>query len=372
MIRFLHTSDWQIGMKGAALGEAGRIVAEQRIRSVDHVLRIAEEEGATFVLAAGDLFEDNGVSDDIVNAVARIFHDHPAVPIHAIPGNHDLPGPGCVWNRAPLRGVPHLRVYQKQEVVPIADGVVLHAFPVAGRYAGSDPLAGLPDLRKDPAIHIGMAHGHLATVTFGAHEDEARLPLDPAHVERSGLDYLALGHWHGTRIERSGDGACRIAYSGTHEQSSYRETDAGNVLLIEIAAKGAAPEIRPLRSGNLVWERRDLSFAGDENLDRLQALLRGSSVDMLRIELSGALPLRLYGDYENLIREAQPRFRDLRVRDADLRWPAEEGTISEPVSDAALAEVVAVLEHRASEGEDATAARKALSVFHQAMREAGL
>jgi DNA repair exonuclease SbcCD nuclease subunit len=372
MVRFLHTSDWQIGMKGAALGDAGPIVGEERIRCVDRVLSIAEENDAAFVLAAGDLFEDNGVSDDVVEAVARILHGHPDMPVHAIPGNHDLPGPGCVWNRAALRGVPHLRVYRQQETVPAAEGVVLHAFPVISRYAGTDPLAELPDLGADDFIHIGMAHGHLTTVTFGAHEDEVRLPIDPAHVERSGLDYLALGHWHGARLERTSEGVCRIAYSGTHEQSSYRETDAGNVLIVGIAGKGVPPQVHPVRSGRLVWQRLELAFAGDENLDRLETRLRESSADLLRLELAGALPLRLTGAYENLLAEVEPRFRNLRVRDADLRWVAEEGGDSAPIADAALAEVATVLEQRAAEGQDAATARKALSIFHRIVAEAGL
>lgn len=372
MVRFLHTSDWQIGMKGAALGDAGSVVAAERIRSVDRVLRLAEDQGAAFVLAAGDLFEDNAVGDDTVEAVARVFHDHPALPIHVIPGNHDLSGPGSVWNRAPLRGVSHLHVHREPRAVPLAGGAVLHAFPVTSRHAGDDPLAFLPDLRSDPAIHIGMAHGHLTTVTFGAHEDEVRLPLDPAHVERSGLDYLALGHWHGTRIERGADGAPRIAYSGTHEQSSYRESDAGNVLLVEIAAKGAAPAIRVLRSGALGWERRELAFAGDTNLDRLDSILRESRADLLRIELTGELPLSLYGACTTLLDEARPRFRDLRVRDAALRWAPVEGAPLEPVSDATLAQTAAELERLAAGGADAASARMALSILHRKIREAGL
>ena len=243
MVRFIHTSDWQIGMKGGGLGEAAERVAEQRIETIDRILRIAEERDADFVVVAGDVFEDNRVSYNDVERVARIIYAHPNVVIHVIPGNHDLPGPGSVWNRSPLRGIPNLRVYFSTEPVEVKEGVVIHPFPVFSRYSSIDPLSKLPDLSRVDGVHIAIAHGHITTVTFGKDQESIMLPIDPNHVARSSLDYLALGHWHGTKLIGAQGNRCRIAYSGTHEQTSYDEIDAGNVLLVEIEEKGSLPQV---------------------------------------------------------------------------------------------------------------------------------
>jgi len=318
MVRFLHTSDWQIGMKGGGLGQAGTLVAQQRIETIDRILSIAEEHDADFVLAAGDLFEDNRVSYSDVEAVARIIRDHPDVEIHAIPGNHDLPGPGM------------------------------------------------------GGIHIAMAHGHLTTIAFGMHEEGITLPLDPAHVEHAGLDYLALGHWHGTRLIDAEDGRCRIAYSGTPEQTSYGEVDAGNVLLVEIEEKGSLPKVEVIRSGQLIWRNERVEFVEDENLDRLRRLLETANSDLLRLEISGELPEPLYSEYQQILERFREPILDLRVRDEQLRWRrSDEASLT--LTDASLEEVLRRLhELHAAEGADSTTVREAIRLFGEFTREAGL
>lgn len=372
MVRFLHTSDWQIGMKGGGLGQAGTLVAQQRIETIDRILSIAEEHDANFVLAAGDLFEDNRVSYSDVEAVARIIRDHPDVEIHAIPGNHDLPGPGSVWNRSALRGIPNLIVHLEPRPAEIRDGVTLHPFPVLSRYSSADPLAALPDLARLGGIHIAMAHGHLTTIAFGMHEEGITLPLDPAHVEHAGLDYLALGHWHGTRLIDAEDGRCRIAYSGTPEQTSYGEVDAGNVLLVEIEEKGSLPKVEVIRSGQLIWRNERVEFVEDENLDRLRRLLETANSDLLRLEISGELPEPLYSEYQQILERFREPILDLRVRDEQLRWRrSDEASLT--LTDASLEEVLRRLhELHAAEGADSTTVREAIRLFGEFTREAGL
>jgi len=373
MVKFVHTSDWQIGMKGGGLGEAGTLVSKTRVETVDRVLSISEEERADFVLACGDLFEDNKVAQPLVEEVARILRAHPEMEIHAIPGNHDLPGPGSVWNRSALSNVRNLIVHTRAEPVVLADGVTLYPFPVQTRYSGTDPLESLEDLSASPGIHIGMAHGHLTTVTFGAHET-VTLPIDPKHVERSGLDYLALGHWHGTRIEKTGDGQTRIAYSGTHEQTAYREKESGNVLVVEITAKGEAPAVRPVRSGALTWASVELAFSADVNLDRLKQLLDAQDAKFLRIEIGGELPDSLFEAYRTLLDGAKVRFGDLRLRDGELRWRTAEDAEPLAVEEAGLKDVQKHLLGVMREGseEEKAEAREALVLFRRFVREAGL
>jgi len=60
-MKFLHTADWQIGMKAAALGDAGARVREERLAAGRRVVEAAKSHHVDFVLVAGDLFEDNAV-----------------------------------------------------------------------------------------------------------------------------------------------------------------------------------------------------------------------------------------------------------------------------------------------------------------------
>ncbi len=55
-IKLLHTADWQIG-KGFANfgGDAGALLRAQRLKTVEHIAKIASERQADVVLVAGDL-----------------------------------------------------------------------------------------------------------------------------------------------------------------------------------------------------------------------------------------------------------------------------------------------------------------------------
>jgi DNA repair exonuclease SbcCD nuclease subunit len=375
MLRFVHTSDWQVGMKGGGLGAAGGLVAQQRVETIDRVLAIAEQHQASFVLAAGDLFEDNKVSQEVVDCVAALLRAHPGIEVHAIPGNHDLPGPGSVWSRAALRGVPNLTCHTDSNPIALGPDATLHPFPVKSRYAGSDPLEGLEELFAQPGIHVGLAHGHLSIVQFGGHEQDVRLPIDPVHVSRAGLDYLALGHWHGTQLFKASDGHLRIAYSGTHEQTAHSENDAGNVLVVEIDEKGAPPRIEKVRSGQLRWAKEQLTLAGETSTARVKAVIEACTADLMLLQLGGELPSALDAAYRELMTEGKGRFKDLRVDDRELRWRVEEDPAAAPqISDASLNEVAAELRRRMSEstGRDGEIAREAWYQLRTLLQEAGL
>ena len=74
-MRFLHTADWQIGMKASHVGEAGTRIREERLAAATRVVRAARDAGADFILIAGDTFEDNGVDRVLVQKVADTPHE---------------------------------------------------------------------------------------------------------------------------------------------------------------------------------------------------------------------------------------------------------------------------------------------------------
>jgi DNA repair exonuclease SbcCD nuclease subunit len=73
-MRFLHTADWQIGMKASQVGEAGTRVREERIAAARRVVEAARGAEADFILVAGDTFEDNGVDRVLVQRVVDALH----------------------------------------------------------------------------------------------------------------------------------------------------------------------------------------------------------------------------------------------------------------------------------------------------------
>ncbi|MFA5786293.1 MAG: hypothetical protein WDA71_04790 [Actinomycetota bacterium] len=69
-MRFLHTADWQTGMKAAHVGGAAARVRDERLLSAQRAVHLAKDNSAEFVVVAGDTFEDNGVDRVLVQKVA--------------------------------------------------------------------------------------------------------------------------------------------------------------------------------------------------------------------------------------------------------------------------------------------------------------
>ena len=239
-MRFLHTADWQIGMKAAHAGEAAARVREARMEAAARVVETAIEEAAEFILIAGDLFESNGIARVWVQRIADLLASA-GRPVYIIPGNHDALEPGSVWEHAAWGGAANAHVLREASRLEIAGGH-LYPCPLRSNRGNADPTAWIPP-EHTGAIRIGLAHGTLGGLAL----EENYHPIPPGAADRAGLDFLDLGHWHSTRV----DG--RMAYCGTHETTRFGERDSGNALMVEIDGPGAAPRAWPVRTGVLEW-----------------------------------------------------------------------------------------------------------------------
>jgi DNA repair exonuclease SbcCD nuclease subunit len=323
-MRFLHTADWQIGMKAAHVGAAAEKVRQARLTAAERVVSLAREHEAAFILVAGDTFEDNAVDRVLVQRVADILAGFQR-PVYLIAGNHDPLVPGSVWEHAAW-DQPNLHVLRDDSPLDV-DGAILHPAPLTEKYSTSDPTARIA--ANGGAINLGLAHGAVR----GLAQDCLNFPIDRDAARRAGLDYLALGDWHSFGSFPDEDGAARMAYSGTHEQTRFGERDSGNVLIVEIERRGAPPRISPLRSGSLSWftETAELREEGDAArlLQRLEQM-EGAGQSLLDLRLEGVL---CPGDWDALarLRElAEARFLYARIDDTGLLpSPGDDRWISE-------------------------------------------
>lgn len=317
MVKFLHTADWQIGMRAAHVGAVGGRVRGERLQAARRVVTVANENAAEFLIVAGDTFEDNAVDRLLVQQVADILAGFRG-PVFLIPGNHDPLVPGSVWEHASWKSHANLRVLTADEPVEVA-GVTLYPCPLHEKYSPRDPTRWI-DARDDSRVAIGIAHGTVEGVAHG--ELDYPIPRDAA--DRAGLDYLGLGHWHsfasypppggspfggssagagGTSALGSWDGGAsraessraessRLAYSGTHETTKFGERDSGNALLVEIPARGEMPRLTPIRTGGLTWRVIERGLADDGDAARLRQELEAigaADTTLLDVRLRGVL-----------------------------------------------------------------------------------
>lgn len=282
-MRFIHTADWQIGMKASHVAGAAQRVREERLEAARRVVKVAKDNGAQFVVVAGDTFEDNAVDRILIQRVADILSEFDG-PVYLIPGNHDPCVPGSVWEHPAWACCDKLHVLLRGEPIEVPGGV-LYPCPARDKHSRADPTSWVR-ASGSKEISVGVAHGTVE----GVPQEEPDYPIPRDAVLRTGLDYLALGHWHSMTTYPGSAGAPCMAYCGTHEATKFGERDSGNALLVDIAKRGAPPAVSVVRVGCLNWELIEVEMRQQGDLPRLV-----KRVEELREPRSTLVQVRIRG-----------------------------------------------------------------------------
>jgi hypothetical protein len=367
-MRFLHTADWQIGMKAVGFGSAGERIREERFCAAGRVIEAARANAADFILVAGDLFEDNAISRVLIQKVADILEGFGS-PVYIIPGNHDPLVPGSVWEHPAWKSCRNVRVLREASPAKIPGGL-LYPCPALEKHSGRNPVGWIPCDSGD-AIRIGMAHGTVE----GIQQDEPDYPIPRDAPSRLRLDYLALGHLHSIATYPAADGAIRMAYPGTHETTRYGERDSGNVLIVEIERAGAPPQVSPVRTGGLVWTvlERDLCVQGDVAAVKEQVeSLPSPECTLLDVRLTGTLKAEGKAAIDHLEDILASRFLHGRLDASGLRPSPEDDSWLASLPPGILLEAAARLRRTAAAGEASSeTAARALMELYSIAAEAG-
>ncbi len=217
-MRLIHTSDWQIGKAFGFADDATReILREERLEVIVRLGHLAQEQGITTILVAGDVYDVVSPSDRTLRQPVERMRQFPRIRWHVIPGNHDPHTSFGPWDRLTRLGLPdNVIPHLSSEPMSLGDGM---AFVVPAvltrRHAVSDPTEDM-DLVATPdgATRIDLAHGSLTN--FGSDPGATHNLIAFDRAERAGLAYLALGDWHGAQLMGP-----RSAYSGTPEPDGF-------------------------------------------------------------------------------------------------------------------------------------------------------
>ncbi len=266
-MRILHTADWQLGWRAAPAGERAAEVRHERLAAVGRLVELAHSQAVDLVLVAGDTFDRQDVDEALVLQTIERLEAFAPIPTVILPGNHDPWVLGGVWTRSAWSRLgDHVTIVREAvELTPIP-GVVIYPCPVLQKRSQRDPTAWIPPRRQDDeTLRIGLAHGSLDALP-GA----ANFPIARDRAELAGLDYLALGDWHGVQIFG------RTAYPGTVEQTSYSERHPGYALVVDLEC-GREPRIEQHRVGRFVWLSDEQRVADRTDLERLEQRIRSAA-----------------------------------------------------------------------------------------------
>ncbi len=327
MLRLLHTADVHLGARHADLGEKAAVQRERQFAAFRATVDLALAEKVDLLLVAGDLFDSNVQPRRSVERVAAELARLAGATIRTviIPGTHDVYDRASVYRAydlVALAGLPATsdRVVvltpERPEVVLAALDVVVHGRVFATKRAPRDPLEGLSTAGDGRATwKIGLVHG---SVRIPGRTEHDEVVVAPEAIAASGLDYLALGHWHS--MQRGQAGATVWAYPGAPEPVAVDQDRAGNVLLVTLEERNGrrSMAVAEKRVGRTRFERLDLDMREVAGQPALAARLaeRADPDLVLDVRLIGVRPDDMDLAPDEVERELADRFFRVRVRDA--------------------------------------------------------
>ncbi len=282
MLKLLHTADIHLGAKFIGLGEKGRLQREQVRESFKKIVSLALDEHVDIVLVAGDLFDTNQQSqrniDLVIEQLNRISSSN--IPVCLIPGTHDCYDSGSIYEKFDFeKSCPNLTIFKGEnweyKEFPALD-LTVYGRPNLSNRSYTSPLSCLSRLTQTK-YHVALVHGSL-NIPGQIAEDDHVFSLE--QIRESGMQYIALGHWH--RPYACTNRGIIAQYAGPPEMIATDQKEHGSVLLVTILDSGSVEsEVR--QTGVRYVDELKIDMSEIDEISELRSkITEGSNPDLVR------------------------------------------------------------------------------------------
>lgn len=294
-IRILHTADLHLGAEYKSFHTRSEDLQQEAFSAFEKLINytIDPVNGIDILIIAGDLFDDHqpdlSVVEKVKEQLLKVVKKERR--LYILPGNHDSYSyknsiyrtagfPGTLISSPDFELVDEIRI--KNAAVYIYSGL----------YEINNPEKRILNNFKiipKPGIHIGILHGTLDLKEIMV--PERALPFSFKEFKDSGLNYLALGHFH-TFKEKESDNEHKLAYPGSFIPRSIDEYGDKYSLIVEIKQKGFV-QIDKLQFSKVKVEKKVIDLIKIEISDAqdlIDLLKRSKDTDLiLDLYLEGVL-----------------------------------------------------------------------------------
>jgi DNA repair exonuclease SbcCD nuclease subunit len=312
MVRILHFADLHLDRSFAGLSVAPSEAAKRREElraALRRIVDLALELDVDALTSGGDLYEHDRAGADTGNFIAAEFERLAPKPVFVAPGNHDPYLPDSLYRR--IQWPPNVRIFEGMswEPVPLSDSVTIWGAGHTGPAIRENLLGALSVDRS--RTNIALLHGSdMSAVPEGK---EAHCPFTREDIERSGVSFALLGHYHETRLRPAE--SPRYAYPGSPEPLDFSEEGDHHVLLLTAEDRGVSVE--PLKINEVRYQTHAIDVSEMSTSDQIRAAIKaladdGDSVGTItRVVLSGQPEQDLDIDHDALLSAAAQDFRYL-------------------------------------------------------------
>ena len=312
MVRILHFADLHLDRSFAGLSVAPSEAAKRREElraALRRIVDLALELDVDALTVGGDLYEHERAGPDTGNFIAAEFARFAPKPVLLAPGNHDPYVPDSLYWR--LEWPPNVHIFQTMswEPVELSDTLTLWGAGHRGPAVRDNLLATL----SVEAGRTNIALVHASDISAVPEGKPAHCPFTREDIERSGLDFALLGHYHELRLRPQE--FPRYAYPGSAEPLDFSE--AGDHYVLLLTANGQGISCEPRRINEVVYQASIVDITGMSTSDAIRKAICALAEDeaaaraIMRVTLTGQPESDLDLDLNALLQSTHDRFRYL-------------------------------------------------------------
>lgn len=252
-VKILHTADLHLGSFRTGVKHGKSEIENTFLR----IINLCKSERIDFLLIAGDLFDTPFVPAEDASRIISAIRQIPDTIVAISPGNHDCACPGSVYLKCSFpENTVIFNSFMEYRDFP-EKGVRLWGAGFTDRFENFALLKANNDCAPD-LVNLCVLHGEV--VSEGS--SSTYNPVTLSAIEKSGFDYLALGHIH-KRTEIKKFGNTFYSYSGCPDGMGFDEPGAQGVYIGEVSKTDCRLEFRELSSRKYIID--SVNIDGCEN-----------------------------------------------------------------------------------------------------------
>ncbi|SHK67343.1 DNA repair exonuclease SbcCD nuclease subunit [Clostridium cavendishii DSM 21758] len=287
-IKILHCADLHFD---TPFGDLSREISEIRKEEIKEtfskIIKVAKSEKVDMFFIAGDLFDNLTAEKSTLEFIRSAMESLNDIKVFIAAGNHDPYSTNSFYSM--IQWPENVYIFNEDiEAVEIPElNTVVYGASFKEKYIKSSNLKGfIADKKYENHIKLMILHGDISQ-TEGGNEYN---PITLEQIEKSSVDYLALGHRHSfSNVNRVGN--TYYAYSGCPEARGFDELGDKGVIIGEVSKNYVNLEFRPVCKRRYRIKEIDITglFTSDEIKDKIISSLSSKEMedDLFKIILKG-------------------------------------------------------------------------------------
>jgi len=309
-IKIIHTADLHLGMTFKSLGVQSKIHRRDCLDVFSNIINLCIEEKTDALLIAGDLFDKPNPSKSIVSFVIDGFKKlkEKNIPVFITTGNHDPYKKDSLWFDYMFPSNVSIFDSNNLEVKSIGD---LEIYGSAYINNTKEPLKGFK-AKTSNKFKIGLIHGSTTNIKKDDDPEYSYRPITKTQINNSGLDYIALGHFHDLLDLKS---KVKCFYSGSPEGLSFKNNPNSSVLIVTF--DDGKVFVNPHKMAIREFHNIQIDCTKLENDSKIRETLQKNNGDnkILRLILKGNPSLDFQLEKEALEKEFSSSYFYLKIKD---------------------------------------------------------